>query len=43
MEEQLSFGDKLLEGFLRVLVFALIFILIAIPLCILLNKIGLIG
>ncbi|KPM31282.1 Hypothetical protein I595_2547 [Croceitalea dokdonensis DOKDO 023] len=43
MEHNISFGSKLLVAFLRVMVFALVAILIAIPVCILLDQLGLIG
>ena len=43
MGEQLSLGDKLLVGFLRIMVFTLVAILIAIPVCILLDQLGIIG
>ncbi len=41
MTQDISAGDKILNSFLRVVVFALIIILVAIPLCILLDKLGL--
>lgn len=43
MGEQLSFGNKLLVGFLRLMVFVLVLILVAIPICILLDQLGIIG
>ena len=41
MTQDLSAGAKLLNSFLRLMVFSLVLILIAIPLCILLDKLGL--
>ena len=41
MNDGISFGDKLLVGFLRLMVFVLVVILVAIPICILLDFIGL--
>jgi len=43
MEEQVSIGDKVLVGFLRIMVFALIAILIILPVCVLLKLLGIIG
>lgn len=40
MKEKTSNGIDLLSGFLRIMVFALMAILIAIPVCILLNFAG---
>ncbi|NDV43203.1 hypothetical protein [Flagellimonas sediminis] len=40
MANEVSFGDKLMVSFLRVMVFILIIILIAIPVCILLDFLG---
>ncbi len=41
MTQDISAGVKLLNSFLRVMVLALVVILIAIPLCILLDRLGL--
>ncbi len=43
MTNQISLGNKLLVGFLRIMVFTLILILIAIPVCILLDQLGFIS
>lgn len=40
MAEDISFGNRLMVGFLRIMVFILIIILIAIPVCILLDFLG---
>ena len=40
MAEEITFGNRLMVGFLRVLVVVLILILIAIPLFILLDLVG---
>ncbi|SDQ24712.1 hypothetical protein [Flagellimonas zhangzhouensis] len=40
MAHEISIGNKLMVGFLRVMVFVLIVILIAIPVCILLDFLG---
>ncbi len=40
MADEISFGNKLMVGFLRIMVFILIVILIAIPVCILLDFLG---
>ncbi|MDT0605745.1 hypothetical protein [Croceitalea rosinachiae] len=40
MAQNTSVGSSFLEGFLRIMVFALVIILIAIPVCILLDKLG---
>ena len=40
MADEISFGNKLMVGFLRIMVFVLIIILIAIPVCILLDFLG---
>ena len=40
MAEEISFGNRLMVGFLRIMVFILIIILIAIPVCILLDFLG---
>ncbi|WP_159076438.1 hypothetical protein [Flagellimonas amoyensis] len=40
MAEEISFGNRLMVGFLRIMVFVLIVILIAIPVCILLDFLG---
>lgn len=40
MSGEVSFGNKMLVGFLRIMVFVLVGILIAIPVCILLDFLG---
>ena len=40
MADEISFGNKLMVGFLRIMVFFLVIILIAIPVCILLDFLG---
>lgn len=40
MAEEIGIGNKLMVGFLRIMVFVLIVILIAIPVCILLDFLG---
>ena len=40
MSNGISLGDKLLVGFLRFMVFVLVVILVAIPICILLDLVG---
>ncbi|WP_262708062.1 hypothetical protein [Flagellimonas allohymeniacidonis] len=41
MNDEVSFGSKMLVGFLRFMVIVLVIILIAIPVCILLDILGL--
>ncbi|WP_262710830.1 hypothetical protein [Flagellimonas algicola] len=43
MTDEISFGNKMLVGFLRLMVFVLVIILVAIPVCILLDFLGLLG
>lgn len=40
MSNEASFGDKMMVAFLRFMVFVLVLILIAIPICILLDLVG---
>lgn len=40
MTDEISFGNKMLVGFLRLMVIVLVIILVAIPICILLDFIG---
>lgn len=40
MNDGISLGNKLLVGFLRLMVFVLVLILVAIPVCILLDILG---
>ena len=40
MADEISFGNRLMVGFLRILVFVLIVILVAIPVCMLLEFVG---
>ncbi len=42
MTDEISFGNKMLVGFLRFMVIVLVVILIAIPVCILLDFLGII-
>lgn len=43
MTDEISFGNKMLVGFLRLMVFVLVLILVAIPVCILLDFLGILG
>lgn len=40
MADEITFGNRLMVGFLRILVFVLVVILVAIPVCILLDFVG---
>jgi hypothetical protein len=40
MAEKISAGNSLLDGFLRIMIFALVVILVAIPVCIALGLLG---
>lgn len=40
MTDEVSFGNKMLVSFLRLMVFVLVLILVAIPVCILLDFLG---
>ncbi|MEL6303595.1 MAG: hypothetical protein AAGL29_06205 [Bacteroidota bacterium] len=42
MSNEISFGDKMLIAFLRLMVFVLVLILIAIPACMLLDFLNII-
>ncbi len=40
MEQELTFGVKMLNGFLRIMIACLVFILLAVPVALVLDLIG---
>ncbi len=40
MEQELTFGVKMLNGFLRIMIACLVFILLAVPVALVLDMIG---